>query len=90
MNTNLRNRTTNVNPLLMNYTPATKIEEEHSENCQIIYDDIQQITSYDMRTVGTRSLKTVSTRKKNQGFLSSLFSGDQKQTNAIDDMKSVR
>lgn len=89
MNTNLGNRVGSVNPLLMNFTPPTKIEEE--TNChKVVYDEINQITGYNMRIIGTRCLKTESTRKKNQGFISSIFFGDEKKKNAIDDSKSVK
>lgn len=74
-------------PLLMNYTPFTKIEEIEEE-IPLIYDDRTQIVNYDMRVIGTRSLKTSSTRKKIVGTKSYTSSTDRK--NAIDDSKSVK
>ena len=47
----------NVMPLLMNYTPSTKIEECNAF-MQLTYDDLKQIIPLDMRIVGTKSLKT--------------------------------
>jgi hypothetical protein len=74
-----------VNPLLLNYTPATKIEEE-SDSFLPLYDDANQII-YNMRTVGTRCLRSSSTRKK-VGKTGQTTALDQK--NAIDDSKSVK
>jgi hypothetical protein len=69
-------------PLIMRYTPSTRIQEEQDE--QFVYDDRKQIPAYDMRTVGTSSLKTSSTKKPNGGTKA----GDRK--NAIDDLKHVK
>jgi hypothetical protein len=71
-----------INPLLMNYTPVTKIEEDDS--FVPLYDDANQII-YNMRIVGTRSLKSSSTRVKSG---SSTIKTDRK--NEIDDSKSVK
>ena len=49
--------TGNVMPLLMGFTPSTKIQEE-TNPVSFIYNDGQQIVMYDMRIIGTRSLKT--------------------------------
>jgi translation elongation factor P/translation initiation factor 5A len=68
-------------PLLMSFTPSTKIQEETNPS-KYIYNDGKQIVMYDMRTVGTYSLKTSSTKKGNRTEI------DKK--NAIDDSKSVR
>lgn len=81
MNANLRNGMNQVNPLLMSFTPMTKIEE--AEEIKYSYNDFSQITEYDMRTVGTRSLKTKSTQK---GKASQTI--DRK--NEIDDSKIVK
>lgn len=73
----------NVLPLMMGFTNPTLIETcdqiEH-----FAYDDAKQITQYDMRTVGTKSLKSVSTASKlNKG----VNVVDKK--NEIDDTKNV-
>ena len=68
-------------PLLMGFTPKTRVQEgEVNERC--IYNDIMQITEYDMRTVGTKSLKTSRTNKNGHG------KSDKK--NEIDDSKTVK
>jgi hypothetical protein len=70
-----------INPLLMNYTPVTKIEM--GENIEpVFYDPVAQIV-YDMRQVGTKCRK--STSKKLPG---GSYSGDAK--NEMDDSKSVK
>lgn len=74
--------TTNAMPLLMNFTTATPIEEE-VELHNIIYDELSQ-TVYDMRTVGTKCLKSHTTKKPG----TSRVTTDRK--NEIDDTKSVK
>jgi hypothetical protein len=76
-----------VNPLLLNYTPKTEIQEESDSFLPLLYDDEKQIVVYNMRTIGTRSLKTESTRKKT-GKTGYCTASDRK--NAIDDSKSVK
>jgi hypothetical protein len=73
-----------VNPLLLNYTPKTKIQEEDVPFVPF-YDDDKQIV-YDTRTVGTKCLKQVSTvvRRSDGGKTTK---GDKK--NEIDDSKNV-
>lgn len=68
-------------PLLMGFTPKTRIQEGEV-NERFIYNDIMQITEYDMRTVGTKSLKTSWTNKNGHG------KSDKK--NEIDDSKTVK
>lgn len=80
MNLYTRNTTANIMPLLINYTPASKIEE--IDDPKIIYDENRQITEYNARTIGTRCLKSEYTRKKIG------YANDKK--NAIDDSKSVK
>jgi len=68
-------------PLLMGFTPSTKIQEIEKET-PIIYDPVSQ-TVFNMRTVGTKCLKTSGTQK-----------GDGKTSyrdskNEIDDSKNV-
>lgn len=71
-------------PLLMGFTPKTQIQEG-GVNERFIYDSMMQITEYDMRTVGTKSLKSVSTKSKlNKGCTVP----DKK--NEIDDSKQVK
>ena len=76
--------TTNAMPLLMNFTTATPIEEE-VELHNIIYDELSQ-TVYDMRTVGTKCLKSHTTKKP--GTSSCRVTTDRK--NEIDDYKFVK
>jgi hypothetical protein len=71
----------NVMPLLMNYTPSTKIQEE-TNPYQYTYNDGKQIVAYDMRVLGTKSLKTSNTKKGNATI------ADRK--NVIDDQKNVK
>lgn len=73
-------------PALMNFTPATRIEE--ADDIRISYNDIRQITEYDTRTLGTRSYKVESTRKKVVGTKRYTTTTDRK--NAIDDTKTVK
>jgi hypothetical protein len=82
--TNLRLNTQSydsVMPLLMNYTPSTRIEESDASR-QLGYDYLRQIIPVEMGTVGTRCLKTSSTGKGGQ------VATDKK--NEIDDQKYVR
>jgi hypothetical protein len=72
-------------PLLMSYTTPAKIQE--AENlAPSVYNPITQVV-YDMRTVGTKCLRSSSTRKKQPGGSTS-SSVDRK--NEIDDSKSVK
>lgn len=64
-------------PLMMNFTRPTPISEYDIE--PLTYNDQTQV-SYEMRIVGTRSLRSSWTRAKN---------GNDKK-NEIDDSKSVR
>lgn len=70
-------------PLLMHYTPSISIQE--AEEVKIVYNDQLQITEYDARIVGTRSLKSSVTTKKVNGLMKTMT--DRK--NEIDDQKSV-
>lgn len=72
-----------VMPLLMGFTPQTPIEIEVDYE-RFRYDGIMQISEYDMRTVGTKSLK-ISTTKKSTGN-----STKQDKKNEIDDSKTVK
>jgi len=72
-----------VMPLLMGFTPKTQIQESEL-NERFIYDNIMQITKYDMRTVGTKSLRSAMTKSGNQGGQKT----DKK--NEIDDQKTVK
>ena len=67
-------------PLMMNFTRPTPISEYDIE--PLTYNDQTQV-SYEMRIVGTRSLKHSSTHVRTGGYKS-----DKK--NEIDDSKSVR
>lgn len=68
-------------PLLMGFTPATRIMEA-GNGPRLIYDPISQIIEMDLRLIGTRSLKTSMT---SQAPRSPKF--DMK--NEIDDQKNV-
>jgi hypothetical protein len=81
MNANLSFNAGNIMPVLMNYTPSTRISE--MEDKAPFYDDVRQIVEYDTRTVGTYSLKTEVTEKR-----PGVRVHDKK--NAIDDSKSVK
>ena len=71
-----------VMPLLMGFTPKTRIEiGEVNENFS--YDETLQITEYDMVTVGTKSLKIVGNTSKGPG---KGYTMDKK--NEIDDSKT--
>ncbi len=83
MNTSQQQSISNVFPLLMHYTPSTSIQE--AEEVRIVYNDQLQITEYDARIVGTRSLKSSVTTKKVNGLMKTQT--DRK--NEIDDQKSV-
>jgi len=67
-------------PLLMGFTNPTKIQEIEDE--PVVYDPVYQIV-YDMRTIGTKSLKTSQTRKGT----TNVYKSDKK--NEIDDSKTV-
>lgn len=79
MQTSFRNNG-QVMPLLMNFTPATPIEEDN-EMYNVVYDEKNQIV-YNMRVIGTRSLKTSVVRN-----------GTHTKTvrkNEVDDKKNVK
>ena len=76
-----------VMPLLMNYTPATRIEE--MDEVKISYNDILQITEIEVRTVGTRSLK-ISTTRKMVGHPVKKPTSVADKKNEIDDSKNVK
>lgn len=71
-----------VMPLLMSFTPQTPIEIGGA-NERFRYDDIMQITEYDMASVGTKSLKVTTTSKNKE----KPYSHTDKK-NEIDDTKS--
>lgn len=74
-----------VMPLLMGCTKPQPIEALRQEE-PIVYDPVKQTVVYDMRAVGTRSLKTSFTRyEAGKGYNSKI---DKK--NEIDDQKSVK
>jgi len=73
-------------PLLMGFTQPEKIQEVEND-VSIIYDPVSQIVAFDMRTMGTKCLKTSNTKKKGSGGLSHTVI-DRK--NEIDDSKQVK
>lgn len=72
-------------PLLMGCTRPNKIQSAENEP-MLVYDYMKQIVDYNLRTVGTRSLKVSITRKRNpsnpKGFI-----GVRDEKNEIDDQK---
>lgn len=74
----------NIMPLLMNFTTPTPIQE--ADDVKFTYNDGQQI-SYEMRTIGTRSLKSHAT-VIHQGKGTRVTKSD--KGNEIDDSKTVR
>ncbi|MDR0982487.1 MAG: hypothetical protein LBM07_04500 [Culturomica sp.] len=76
-----------VMPLLMNYTPSTKIEEcDASQN--LMYDYLKQIIPIEMKIVGTKSLKTSQTRVKNSAVGCGYVNHPDRK-NEIDDQKNA-
>ena len=71
-----------VMPLLMGFTPLTKIQEG-SLHDGFIYDDNMQTTEYEMATIGTKCLKIVGNTSKGPG---KGYTIDKK--NEIDDSKT--
>lgn len=71
-------------PLLMGFTPSTKIKEAEDIS-PLMYDPVTQTADMDMREVGTKSLKLSQTKlnKPTGGYVS-----DKK--NEIDDRKYVQ
>ena len=67
----------------MGFTPKTRIQEGGLDE-HLAYNDMMQITEYDMRTVGTKSLRSSMTKSGNQGGKTT----DKK--NEIDDSKTVK
>jgi hypothetical protein len=65
-----------VMPLLMNYTPSTRIEESDASP-QLSYDYLKQIVPIDMRELGTKCLKRTT------------LGGRKDDKNEIDDSKQV-
>lgn len=84
MNTTPVTRCTELFPLLMNFTPATPIEEWDG-NEKGLYDEIQEIV-YDTRTIGTKSLKSKNTLYKKNGHNAAKTD----RGNVIDDSKVVK
>jgi len=74
-----------VMPLLMGCTMPTPIENENAEH-KILYDPLAQKVVMDMRIVGTKSLRTVST-----GYTTTTGHRSTKsdRKNEIDDTKNV-
>lgn len=74
-----------VMPLLMGCTKPSRIVAAEDED-KVIYDPMSQTSVMDMRTVGTYSLKTATTKKKT-GVGTVANVPDRK--NQIDDQKNV-
>ena len=71
-------------PLLMGFTPQCKIQECMVDE-SFAYNDLLQITEYNMRTVGTKCMKIVGNTSKGPG---KGYTIDKK--NEIDDSKTVK
>lgn len=88
MNANFEMNVSSANPLLMNFTPFSQIEE--TEANRIVYNELHQIVEYDMRTVCTKSKKLSTTRKKNGTGKTAYYSCVSDAKNASDDSKTVK
>ncbi len=75
-----------VMPLLMGFAQPTKIETLENEQ-PVVYDPITQSVVYDMRTVGTKSLKISTTQYIVNRFGQKSAKSDKK--NEIDDSKTM-
>lgn len=78
---NVQPRNTNM-PLMMMFTNPTPVITEDS-NRHLVYNPLTQMVEIDMRLVGTRSLRSSST-KKGKG------TSHTDRKNEIDDSKSVK
>lgn len=76
-----QNGNSNIMPLLMSFTTPTPVQE--ITPMVFNYDEENQL-SYEMRTIGTRCLRSTSTKTKSVGT----YKSDQK--NEIDDSKTVK
>ena len=72
-------------PLLMGYTKPSKIQTVENET-PVMYDPVKQIVAFDMRVVGTKSLKTSMTLVRGTASCG-VRKTDKK--NEIDDQKNV-
>lgn len=77
-----RRTQTSVLPILMGMTTPSPIQE--ADEVTIIYDEVHQVV-YDMRTVGTKSLKSHFTLAKG-----CVGTGKTDKKNEIDDSKTVK
>ncbi len=84
MNINKNNTHGTPMPLLMNFTPGKRIEE--ADGFTFTYDEMNQITIYCARDVGTRSYRPQTTKKKT----STGYSSTTDRKNSIDDVKQVK
>lgn len=79
MKTFVRPNAGRVMPLLMGFTPSTKIEE--TDNVKMCYNDELQIMEYEARLIGTKCLRNVISNKR---------SGVTDNKNVMDDQKNVK
>lgn len=84
MNTDIKTGEGAPMPLLMSFTRKNKIEE--AEGFTFTYDEMNQITIYCARDVGTRSYRPQTTKKKT----STGYSSTTDRKNSIDDVKQVK
>ena len=73
-------------PLLMGFTKPSKIQTVENET-PVMYDPMKQIVAFDMRVVGTKSLKTSMTLKRGTA---SCGCREVDKKNEIDDQKNVK
>lgn len=76
----------NIMPLLMNFTTPSPIQE--ADDVKISYNDREQV-SYEMRTIGTRSLKSHTSKLPSKTNRTAYVNKIDK-SNEIDDSKTVR
>lgn len=76
----------NIMPLLMNFTTPSPIHE--ADDVKISYNDGEQV-SYEMRTIGTRSLKSHTSKLPSKTSRTAYINKVDK-SNEIDDSKTVR
>lgn len=75
----------NIMPLLMNFTTPVPVQE--ADDIKFTYNDGEQI-SYEMRILGTKSLKSTTTQFRNKNGTKCYKSDG--RSNQMDDTKNVR
>ena len=75
----------NIMPLLMNFTTPVPVQE--ADDIKFTYNDGEQI-SYEMRVLGTKSLRTTRTQYDRNYAGHPLYRSD--RANVMDDSKTVK